>query len=115
MRRAFPAALAVAAVFPFAAFADATPNPAPDSAVPLSADQLDEISAGQSIPAALTSQSLNAVSTGNQVNAGVVQSGQVTFANGAFSGFTGIGNFVVNTGNNNVLQGNLSVTIVPLP
>ena len=82
---------------------------------PMSASELDDVSAGQSSPITFTSQTLSAVSTGNQINAGTVQSGNVNFANGAFSGFTGIGNFVVNTGNNNVLQGSLSVTVVPLP
>ena len=86
------------------------------SSAPMSADQLADVSGGQAIVVnALSNQTLNATVTGNQITAGSVQSGAVTFANGALSGFNGIGNFVINTGNNNVLQGSLSVTVVPLP
>jgi hypothetical protein len=42
-------------------------------------------------------------------------SGNVTLENGAFNGFNGVGNFVFNTGNNNNLQGTLSVTVLAPP
>jgi hypothetical protein len=46
------------------------------------------------------------------VNADTVLTGNVTLESGAFNGFNGIGNFVFNTGNNNNLQGTLSVTVL---
>lgn len=64
---------------------------------------------------AVSSQTLSALNSGNQVNADTVMSGNVTLESGAFNGFNGIGNFVFNTGNNNNLQGTLSVTILAPP
>jgi hypothetical protein len=78
----------------------------------LNTDALSDISAGESDQTlALTNQSLTATSTGNMINASSVNAGDVTFGANVFSGFNGIGNFVINTGNNNVLQGSLSVTV----
>jgi hypothetical protein len=72
------------------------------------------VSGGTSIgDITLTNQNLTATATDNQINAGTVVSGGVTFGANAFTGFNGIGNFVVNTGNNNILQGSLSVTVAP--
>jgi hypothetical protein len=62
-----------------------------------------------------TTQNLTASTRDNSITADTVQSGDVSLSDGAFSGFNGIGNFVVNTGANNTLQGNLSVTIVTTP
>jgi len=74
------------------------------------------ISGGQSVQIQLlTNQNLNATVQGNAVNADTVQSGAVNFGANALNGFNGIGNFVINTGNNNVLQGSLSVTIMTAP
>jgi hypothetical protein len=77
---------------------------------PLAASDLAHLSGGSSL--ALTNQNLDAVNTGNQVNADSVTTGDINVPNGAFDGFNGVGNFVFNTGNNNNLQGTLSVTIV---
>jgi hypothetical protein len=63
----------------------------------------------------LTNQNLSGVSNGNSLNAESIESGAVNFSANALNGFNGIGNFVINTGNNNVLQGSLSVTIVTAP
>lgn len=83
-----------------------------DSVALLSTDNLADISAGESDQTlALTNQSLTATSTGNMINANSVNAGDVNFGANVFSGFNGIGNFVINTGNNNVLQGSLSVTV----
>lgn len=82
----------------------------------LSADELAAMSGGTSTNTALSSQTLSALNSGNQVNADSVVTGDVTIASGAFNGFNGVGNFVFNTGNNNNLQGTLSVTILaPVP
>jgi hypothetical protein len=65
---------------------------------------------------AITDQTLTAINGGNTVNAGGdINNGPVSLSANAFSGFAGIGNFVINTGNNNNLQGTLSVTIVMAP
>ena len=78
----------------------------------LPADELGTMSGGSNTNVAVSSQTLSALNSGNQVNADSVVTGDVTIASGAFNGFNGIGNFVFNTGNNNNLQGTLSVTIL---
>jgi hypothetical protein len=60
----------------------------------------------------LTDQTLTAVNTGNQITATQVGSGQITLDPNAFTGFSGIANFVINSGHNNNLQSSLSVNIV---
>jgi hypothetical protein len=60
---------------------------------------------------AVTNQNLSAVNSGS-VSADQLTTGNVTLQSNAFSGFSGVGNFVINTGNNNNLQGSLSVTII---
>lgn len=82
----------------------------------LSASELSGLSGGAS-PAgvAVTNQTLSATNVGNSVDANTVITGEVTLRTGAFNGFNGIGNFVFNTGNNNNLQGTLSVTVFSVP
>jgi hypothetical protein len=63
----------------------------------------------------LTKQELTATSSGNTVNAGVMTSGAVTFSPQALDGFSGVGNFVINTGANNTLQGAINLSIVTAP
>jgi nucleoid-associated protein YgaU len=75
---------------------------------------LAALSGGQEL-VAMTDQTLSAVNSGNTINAGSVTNGPVSLNANAFSGFAGIGNFVINTGNNNNLQGSLSVNIVLAP
>ena len=80
---------------------------------PLSASELQALSGGANqTNIAVSSQTLSALNSGNQVNADSVLTGNVTLESGAFNGFNGIGNFVFNTGNNNNLQGTLSVTVL---
>ena len=63
----------------------------------------------------MNDQNLTALNSGNSVNANSVVNGDVTLSANAFSGFTGLGNFVINTGNNNNLQGTMSVNIIMVP
>ncbi len=62
--------------------------------------------------AAVSSQDLNAVNTGNAINATSIVNGTINIGAAAFSGFNGVGNFVMNTGNQDNIQGALSVNIV---
>lgn len=76
----------------------------------VSSNDLSTMSGGAAV--AVTNQNLSAVNTGNTVSANSLTTGDVTLQSNAFSGFSGIGNFVVNTGNNNNVQGSLSVTVI---
>lgn len=79
-------------------------------------DELAALSGGAGIEASLyASQQVTANHTGNTITAGALTSGDVAFSDGALSGFSGIGNFVINTGANNALQGAISVNIVNAP
>ena len=80
---------------------------------PLPASELAAISGGaNTVNLAHTKQTLTALNTGNQVNGESIVTGNVNVDPSAFNGFNGVGNFVFNTGNNNNLQGSLSVTIL---
>lgn len=80
--------------------------------MPIDADELKNVRAGETpIVEVATEQNLNATVTGNRITAGTVSTGAVNIGDNAL-GFHGIGNFVINTGNNNVLQGSLSVTVL---
>ncbi len=79
----------------------------------LSTDDLAALSGGASPSGvAITNQTLTAVNSGNGIYADSVTTGNVSVGAGAFNGFNGVGNFVFNTGNNNNVQGSLSVTII---
>jgi len=81
----------------------------------ISLEELSDIRAGEAPQFIVSnSQSVTASSTANVISAGSLISGGV-FSQNAFSGFSGIGNIVVNTGNNNAIQGTLSVTVVGQP
>ncbi len=85
-----------------------------EAGTPLALDDLAAVS-GQGVENTLLSeQQLSAASSGNSITANTVRSGDVSMA-GALSGFSGVGNFVVNTGNNNTLQGAISVNIITTP
>jgi soluble lytic murein transglycosylase-like protein len=84
----------------------------------LSGRDLDKLQGGQNTVTTevITRQNLSAVNSGNRINAtGNVDSGSLSLEANAFAGFNGIGNFVMNTGHNNNLQGSLSVSIVTTP
>lgn len=81
------------------------------SAAPVADAELGAISGGQGVVVeALSNQQLSASNSGS-VEADQVATGNVDFSTGDYSG---IGNFVVNTGNNNNLQGVISVNIATL-
>lgn len=83
---------------------------------PIAIEDLGEMSGGQGVNVQLLSnQQLTATSSGNSVTAGSIQSGDVAFSANALQGFSGIGNFVINTGANNNLQGSINVSIVTAP
>ena len=81
-------------------------------------DALAKMSGGADVKinetTALSQQELTATSTSNTV-VGNLNTGQVTFAAGSLDNFAGIGNFVVNTGANNILQGSINVSIATGP
>lgn len=116
--RSLPAALAIFAACA-ASPAWAQPLAAPVSnplEIALSLEALEEVHGRQGIQTnVLADQQLTATSSGNSVTAGTLRSGDIAFSEGALNSFSGVGNFVVNTGNNNVLQGAISVTIVTTP
>ena len=60
----------------------------------------------------LSDQDLTAVNNGNTITATTVGSGPITLGPGAFDGFAGVGNFVINSGHNNNLQGALTINII---
>lgn len=114
--------IAAALVFPGAASAQEAPLPA--SATPASADEtellsledMNALSGGTGVEVLVdTVQVLTATNTGNTVTGDIVSSGEVNIGSGAFSGYDGIGNFVINTGHNNNLQSSMSVSIVLAP
>jgi hypothetical protein len=81
----------------------------------LSSQELEGISGGDAvIVEAFTTQTLNATVSNSTIEAQSIQTGDVNFAPDSLN-FHGIGNYVINTGNNNVLQGSLSVTILSGP
>jgi hypothetical protein len=86
-------------------------------AATVSDDELESMSGGANTVTTIltTEQSLTAMNSGNSVSGQTVGSGAITIGTDAFSGFSGIGNFVVNTGHNNNLQGSLSVQVTVLP
>jgi hypothetical protein len=92
---------------------NATVAVAPDAAsAPASDAELEALAGGQNTVTALSEQDLTAINTGNRIEAGTVGSGAISMSGSALSGFSGIGNFVMNTGHNNNLQGSINVTIV---
>jgi hypothetical protein len=89
---------------------DAKPVALPE---PLAASDLAQMSGGASPSGiAVTTQDLSASNSDNSVSANSIVTGNINVPASAFSGYNGVGNFVFNTGNNNNVQGSLSITIV---
>ena len=111
------AILAGGLAFASSAAAEEAPTPvSADEAEMLSLEDMAALSGGDGVTVAvITDQTLNAVNAGNQVIGDVVGSGQVTLGSGAFSGYSGLGNFVINTGHNNNLQSSMNVSVVLAP
>ena len=88
----------------------------PGSEAPIPTSEMASLSGGEGVDVkVLTQQQLTGATSGNTVNAGTVTSGAVNFSDNALSGFRGIGNFVVNTGANNTLQGAINISVVTTP
>lgn len=82
----------------------------------LNTDDMDHLTVGTGVDiVTLTNQTLTAVNTGNTVNGETVSSGDVNIGTDAFSGYSGLANFVINTGHNNNLQASLNLTVVVGP
>jgi hypothetical protein len=75
-------------------------------------DALDHLSGKGDTTISITDQDLTAVSSGNTISAASVTSGAISLTDNALAGFGGVGNFLMNTGHNNSLQSNVSVTII---
>lgn len=91
-------------------------TPAAPAELALDAASLEDISGEGANPIAIiTDQTLTAITSGNSITAANVGSGAITLDRNAFSGFDGIGNFVINSGHNNTLQSSLNVSIVLAP
>jgi hypothetical protein len=119
-----PAPVAPAPAAPVMEVVAALPAPAqPESPAPAGLaepaiaqeDLADLAGQGDAPIAVLTEQTLQALNSGNTVIGANVGSGAISIDQNAFSGFDGIGNFVINSGHNNTLQSSLSVSIVVTP
>lgn len=98
--------------------AEEIPAPAtPASAAEvLSAEDMDALAGGTGVDViTITDQTLTAINHGNTVTGDTVSSGNANIGANAFSGYSGVGNFVINTGHNNNLQSSLNVSIVLAP
>lgn len=73
---------------------------------------LDGVSGKGATTIAVTDQDLTAISSGNSINAANVSSGPISLSDNALAGFGGVGSMLMNTGHNNSLQSNVSVTII---
>jgi len=105
----FPAALLAAALV---ATPPAIETPAAEGVeTPMAIEDLDATAAQGVEINTISDQDLNAVNSGNTIVANTLTNGDISFSAGALSGFSGVGNFVTNTGNNSNLQGSISVTI----
>ena len=94
----------------------ATPAEQPKPAkAKMSAEELAGLSGGKTVVTALTNQDLTAINTGNTITATTVGSGNISLSGGALANFSGVGNFVMNTGHNNNLQSSMSVTVIMAP
>lgn len=100
----------------FASAQELPASPPADTTEVLSMDDMDALSGGTGVEViVITDQVLTANNNGNTVIGDTVGSGQVNLGSGAFSGYSGLGNFVINTGHNNNLQSSMNVSIVLAP
>lgn len=116
----FAAGLASAGV----AAAQESPSPASTSeaalavedAEVLSMEDMEALAGGTGVEIqVITDSVLTAANSGNTVTGDVVGSGNVDIGSAAFSGYSGLGNFVINTGHNNNLQASMNVSITLAP
>ena len=79
----------------------------------LNSDELSSFAGGTGVSVdVITDQTLNAINHGNSITGVNVGSGGINITAGAFNGFDGVGNFVLNTGHNNNLQSSMNVSVV---
>lgn len=98
---------------PHIVIAPAEPAATPNALRSLETDELDALHGRQGAVVIVASdQLLQATNSGNSVNANTVTTGAMRIDANAFAGFNGIGNFVMNSGNNNNLQGAITINIV---
>lgn len=91
----------------------ALPGAGPTEPRSLETEELDALHARQGpVVIVASDQLLQATNSGNSVNANTVTTGAMRIDANAFSGFNGIGNFVMNSGNNNNLQGAITINVV---
>ena len=112
----FAAGLASAGIA--AAEEPSSPAPAAEAsdAEILSLDDMESLAGGTGVDVhVITTSVLDAVNNGNTVTGDVVGSGQVNIGSDAFAGYSGLGNFVINTGHNNNLQSSMNVSIALAP
>jgi len=82
----------------------------------LSMEDMDALAGGTGVDVTvITEGTLTAINNGNTVSGDVVSSGQVNIGSNAFAGYSGMGNFVINTGHNNNLQSSMNVSVVLAP
>lgn len=80
---------------------------------PLDLAELHDLNAREGVNVIVASdQLLKATNSGNSVTANTVGSGAIAIGANAFAGYNGVGNFVMNTGHNNNLQGAITINIV---
>lgn len=112
----FAAASLAFATSAFASDVQAPADPADvGEAELLSEADMEDLAGGTGVSMVITNQTLNATNQGNTINGEVVSSGQVIIGAGAFSGYDGVGNFVINTGHQNNLQSTISVGVTLTP
>ncbi len=78
----------------------------------IEADNLDELRGrdGDTSITVSSNQTLQAIVTGSEFNAGTINSGSVSFGENAIGNFSGIGLFNIVTGNNNAVDTALGVS-----
>jgi hypothetical protein len=111
LRGTFRLLLPLAAVIAFAHPAAAETTAPAASPAPVSLEDLASMSGGKE-PAAINALT-SGVATGNSITGGAT-SGNISVDSNSLN-FNGIGNFVFNTGQNNVLQGVLNVYVAIVP
>jgi hypothetical protein len=87
-----------------------------DQRIALSEADLAALSGGEKITVSLLSnQQLTGTTTGNTITADTLNTGAITFGQQALGNYAGVGNFVINTGANNTLQGAINISIITTP
>ena len=105
----------IAAALLFAPAAWAQNAPASAAPEPMDLSELQDTVTGTQVTIVTTTNQTMTANNSGVIVADNVESGDINLEADAFSGFDGISNFVVNTGHNNNLQSNMSVTVIISP